>query len=337
MALRVKTNGFDFTRFISYDIDSSLDTLADGFSFVIGNPQGVHAGQILEGKVVQIFDGAIPIMIGETDDVVEGEEIHVHGRDLMIRAIENDAEHDIISQTVTDPVAKIIELANKVGLTKIDRTGITSKLSDPLPPSLQNFQLEAGESFAEAMVKLADAGKFYIWLDRLGILHLSNYHFEQKPAWDFYNRKDGSNCHPIKRRKSAANLKAEILAFGSFFKRVDSDTDTFVNFAKVNDQALIRAGFNRKKTLLDNRSFSVDEAQRKLDKLMAELKMRGKEWEISYEGPHIRGGEIPEVGKVATVTSYFSGVNNLSALIASVTLKKDEQGTVTSIILREKP
>lgn len=338
--LLVRTNGFEFRRFKSYQIESSLDTVADGFSFTIGNPRGDHAGEIVEGQVVTIFDDATQIMIGEIDTVIEGEEIEVQGRDLMVRAIENDVEHQEEVETV-HPAKEIIRMAKEVGLTQIDQSGLPSgdaeleqlsslRGNSAKAPSkisaLKDFTREAGESTAEAMVRLADAGGFYIWLDRLGTLHLSLYDYDAAPGWDFFNRKEGSNCEPIKRRRSAANLKSEIWAFSDDLEPV-----------KLGDQALIRLGIKRRKTLLDSESETPEEAQRKLQKIMNELKLRSREWQVTYGGPHARGREIPEVGKTATVSSYFSGVQNLKTLISSVTLTKDDQGTKTELVLRERP
>lgn len=321
--LRVETNGFKFTRFRSYEIESSLDALADSFSFTIGNPGGIHAGQIVDGREVRIFDDGRQIMIGEIDTVEEGEEIRVSGRDLMVRAIENDVEHQEESSQV-HPAREIERLAREVGLTKIDKSGLPSGIKP-----IEEFTREAGESYGEVMVRLADAGKFYIWLDRLGVLHLSEYQFSAAPEWDFYNRVDGSNCEAIVRRRSSASLKDEIWAFSD---EIDPP------IVKHSDQALIRAGLHRRKTLLDAKSETYEEAHRKLQKLMDELKLRGREWIVSYGKDHARGrGEIPEVGTTATVTSYFSGVTNLRVLIASVTLRKDDNGTKTELVLRERP
>jgi prophage tail gpP-like protein len=320
--LRVLTNGFEFNRFLSYEIDSSLDALADGFSFAIGNPRGSHGGQIIEGLEARIFDDGVQLMVGEIDTVAEGEEIHVSGRDLMVRAIENDVEHREEAEDV-HPVKEIERLAREVGLEKIDKTGLPSLIKP-----IEEFTQEAGESVAEVMVRLADAGGFYIWLDRLAFLHLSVYRWDLPPGWEFFNRESGSNCETITRRRSAANLRTELWAFVDLFENP---------IVKHADQALIRAGLHRRKTLLDPKSENYEEAHRKLQKLMDELKLRSREWELSYGGPHARGGEIPEVGRTALVSSYWSGVENLKTLVASVRLKKDDQGTKTELVLRERP
>lgn len=347
--LRVKTNNFEFRRFERYDIESSLDALADSFSFEIANPKGIHAGQILPGKVVQLFDDNTPLMIGEIDDVEESDVIKVTGRDLMVRAIENDVEHEEEEDEI-EPDKEIIRLAKLVGIKKFDLSGLTSpikpveNISTHRPgakaPSrvkaLQEFTREAGESVGEVMVRLADAGNFYIWLDRLGVLHLSFYNFSQPAGWDFFNRLNGANCDLIKRRQSYANLKGSIWAYGDFFV-LGPLAANIQGFAKKEDQALIRAGFTRRKTMLDNYSLTYEEASARLEKLMNELKLRAKQWEVTYGGPHARGGAIPEPGKTATLTSIYSAVSNLKVLIASVNLKKTDEGTKTTLILREKP
>lgn len=320
--LRVETGGFEFVRFKAYEIESSLDALADSFSLVIGNSGGIYAGRFAEGAELRIYEDGARVMVGEIDTVEESEEVRVTGRDLMVRAIENDVEHQEESSKV-HPVKEIERLAREVGLTKIDLSGLPAGITP-----IEAFTKEAGESYGEVMVRLADAGKFYIWLDRMGVLHLSEYRFQASPGWDFFNRVDGSNCEAIVRRRSAASLKGEIWAFSD---EIDPP------IVKHTDQALIRAGLHRRKTLLDPKSETYEEAHRKLEKLMNELKLRGREWLIGYGGKHARDNAIPEVGATATVTSYWSGVTHLKALIASVTLKKDDQGTRTELVLRERP
>lgn len=323
--LTVRTNNLEFRRFKSYKIESSLDTLADGFSFVIGNPNGVNAGAIIEGQQISIFEDGVQLMVGEIDTVIESNNIEVSGRDLMVRAIENDVEHQQ-AETKIHPVKEIQRLAKEVGLTKFD----TSALPTGIKP-IELFTLEAGESTAEVMVRLAESGTFNIWLDRFGVMFLAKLDFDQTAGWTFVNGPDFANCDFIRRRKSAANLKAEIWAF---LEAWDDQLEPIL--VKHTDQALIRAGLHRRKTLLDGKSGNYEQGHKKLVKLMDELKQRSKEWDISYGGSHVRENAIPEPGKTALVTSMYSDVQDLKALVVSVTLTKDENGTRTKLILRER-
>lgn len=304
---------------LSYSVETALETLCDGFTVVIGNAEGKNAGAILDGAEMELLADGAPLMRGVIDSVEESTAITVKGRDRMALAVDNDVA-PMPAQEV-NPLPHIKKLATAVGL----EVRVVNPPKGLTP--LDRFNIEAGDSYADALTRLAASADIYLWLDRQGILYAGSYDLAAAPLWHFYNTPEGSNCFPLIRIRSSAGLKSEITAYSDEWNSA---------LASETDKALKKAGLNRRKIVPAKWKEDEEVTRRRLKRMIRDNRLHSRVWRVQYGGPHLREGVIPEIGKVAEITSYFSGVSRQKALITAVTLRKDKgRGPTTELELWE--
>ena len=300
----------------NYHIENSVTTLTDAFSFTLSNNGGRNGGLVDDKDTVEIFDDGDPLMTGQIDTVDESTEIAVSGRDLMAWAVDTDAEPCPYLNEL--PISHIQKLAKKVGLKFLVGKTPIPRLSPPL-----KFNIEVGESYADAMVRLAAIAGVYLWLDRRGVLNIGLYDTAAAPLWHFRNSPDGSNCEIIHRVRSSKEVKSKMIAYG----------DIYTQKITVTDAKLKALGFSRPARVMNNWAEPADITKGRLERAMNERRMRSRVWKVRYGGDHRMNGDIPEAGKTALVSSVYSGVSEQKTLIASVRLSKGPGGTLTELEL----
>lgn len=318
--LKATGNGWETERLLGYEVESTLDCAADSFSLEIGMGQkGENAGLIKPGGTVTITDSkGAAIMTGIIDDVDEEDAISIKGRDLMAHAI--DQYPDPRRWKTKAPLDILKELAAALPFTGVDVSGVTSSQS-----AMKAFQVEPGDSYADAFERIGEEGDFEIYVDPLGKLIARN--MPDAPAgiaFRFVSKIGEANCDPTL-QQTTDDVYSTIKDFA---KKSAPTSVTNSTIAKYVTRTLTQRNGDRRDQAGINRGIAR-QFREALDKM--------RRWKVTFGGDHSKFGAAPKIGDGVSITSYRHKVTDEPGVVWAVKYKLQKgQGHETEVTVRSR-
>lgn len=246
---------YNVSRFLSYDIDTSIDIPADHFNVEIANPYGENSGLFDANDSVIIEYGGTVILNGIIDDMRStvdntGARITLDGRDKSLLLLDNDAIPQAYYNLTLESFIK--KIATPYGFTKFDiaKTETVAKI-----------KIEPGQTEWEAIYQQAYKKMGLMpWVTADGTFVCKKLNYSRQPTHLFSNELPGAiNYTSSTVRLTLAGVKSEVLA--KTYKEKGYPVARKYN-------PLIQEGFRRRRVIEDGEAENLKELIRNSDEFL---------------------------------------------------------------------
>ena len=311
---------YEVHRFLEYKIDIDLETDADGFDFVLTNPNSGYTGLFSKFDKVEIKLNNKPIMRGRVDNVKyitneTSNSIQLSGRDIAAALVDNDALPG--TRLNVKPSAYIKEKCTEYGITNIKAIDV---------PVVNKLIIGTGESEISIMNNLLMEDRKRMWLI-YDTIYIGEWSTNIKPSYYFTRGlpldKSGIPIKTLSLSEDGTNTKSEIRIYGS----MNSGSEKVVGIAK-NDW-MINKGIKKRMT---RRSSNNDSSSKYASKALKDIRDGFKE-NIVVELTIKTGKDIIMPNTTAHVIDSVTKINSVF-FIKSVSYSKDiRNGSITTVTM----
>lgn len=335
----VGEDGEELSVWQRYDIESSMLTPANAFSFTAANNDGELTGVVGKGDEVKVLvDGDLQ-MIGRVDDVEyssddQGSRVEITGRDLFGYLADCSAALQQYHQKSLE------ELAEMLTADWVETWG-----GDAPTTKIPKVKVEPGETVLEVLQRESKKDNVIVWLTADGEGQIGHPSYSGAPAYNLYHYKRSSalrihnNVISASVRESQRDQFSSITVYGttgntkanygtsSRARGIAVDTDI------VDRPLIISDGNVRTLKQAQNRA-DLEVARRKFDALVLQYTVKGH----YGERPDGRGGverSLWEIDTLVDVVDELSGHEG-EFYIVRRRFRGDDAGRFTDLELRQK-
>ena len=308
-----------------YEIDSDLQTPADGFSMSLGVPAGMPVPDIVNaGAKVQVMIGDDTVLVGVIDDInasvaKEGRRLNVKGRDGA--AILLDCSAPIFNAQNLSLKEIIDKLVKPLGITKI-------RIEADKPVVTNKVQIEPGERAWDALVKYCEANGVWPWFEPDGTLVIGGPDYTAEPVADLVLRfsGDNNNIEQLDIQHSMVGRYSEVTVLGQ------SHSGKNAIKATAKDEGVT---VYRPLTVVEGDIDSVTEAQKRARKILSDSRLNGLTITVTVPGHRTEDGLIWTPGQRINLICEPLGIEDIFFLMGRRFTMSHSEAQRTVLTLKE--
>lgn len=279
--VRLLIGGHAHEQWESYRIDSDLLTPADDWTMVVSADAGATLPDfVFEGATVSLAIGDDTLLTGLVDTIVEDVEKHasyieLYGRDLGGLLI--DCSAPILSLQTATLEQIVAKAVMPLGIKKVE---YRAKLAAPR----QKVHTEPGQTAWDWLQAACEANQVWPWMAPDGTLVIGAPDYKAAPVADLILRRSGAgnNVERIQRTRSLHNTYSEITVLGQSAGEGDVGHNTLKGVATDDTVPLYRP-----RLVVDGNCESVDLANRRAAKLIADSRMHRDQLAVRVQGHRV--------------------------------------------------
>jgi prophage tail gpP-like protein len=279
--IRLLIGGRAHEQWESYRIDSDFLTPADDWTMIVSAAAGSNLPDfVYEGATVSLVMGDDVLLTGLVDAIAEDVEKHtsyieLYGRDRASLLI--DCSAPILSLQMATLEQIITKAVNPLGITKVEYQ------AKPAAPR-QKVHTEPGQTVWDWLQAACEANQVWPWMAPDGTLVIGAPDYTSAPVADLILRRngEGNNVKRLQRVRSLHNSYSEVTVLGQ------SSGDGDIGHNALKGQATDdTVPLYRPRLVVDGNCESVELANRRAAKLIADSKMHRDQLVATVEGHRV--------------------------------------------------
>ncbi|MFP7326960.1 phage baseplate assembly protein [Serratia marcescens] len=327
--ITLRIGGVSHDDWLDFEVDSDLQTPADGWSFSVGNVSDTLPEEVQAGARAELRTGDDVIMTGQVDEIVDdiGRGQHtlaLYGRDAS--AVLVDCSAPIFTARDMSLQEVIAQIVKPLGVT-----AIRIQAEKPLPS--KKASIDPGDTAWDALKKAAEASGLWPWVTADGTLVIGGPDYSTPAVDTLVLRKDGQGNNLLRlsvtHNVSARYSEVTVLAQGHGTANADGKHD---RRCTVRDTSV---PFYRPRIEVVADTDSDEEVQFRARKLMADARLQGFLMTAVVKGLRTAAGQLWEPGQRVQVKSEKHGIDDIYFVMHRRFSGGRGQQLLTTLTLRE--
>ena len=340
-SVKMIINGDEFSKWMNYEIESSILNLANSFSFRASNDEGEMAARINPCDEVKITVDDRTILTGYIDEVEygidpsSGSTVQVTGRDLMSFVVDCSADLKIYKNITVLDLAKSLT----IGM-------ISSWSSSEVLEKIKSVKVEPGNTIADTIQKWLEKQKLAMWIDSAGTGKIGRPNYDQNPRYNLYcycpfNNPEKTKYNNILQGSYTKDVRerfAEYVVNGTRGNTKENKGNNSRSRGYYEDSEV---PISRKLVLSDGKTRSLKEANTFAAKEAERRIFDSEKWTYTVRGhygekPGANGKKINNFIEIDTMIDVDDQMSATSKelYVARVNYRGDENGQTTELELR---
>lgn len=327
--ITLRIGGVSHDDWLDFEVDSDLQTPADGWSFSVGNVEAVLPAEVQAGARAELRTGDDVIMTGQVDEITDDISRNQHSLGLFGRdasAVLVDCSAPIFTARDMTLQEVITQIVKPLGVT-----AVRIQAEKPLPS--KKASIDPGDTAWDALKKAAEASGLWPWVTADGTLVIGGPDYSTPVVDTLVLRKDGQGNNLLRlsvtHNVSARYSEVTVLAQGHGTANADGKHD---RRCTVRDTSV---PFYRPLIEVVADTDSDEEVQFRARKLMADARLQGFLMTAVVKGLRTASGQLWAPGQRVQVKSEKHGIDDIYFVMHRRFSGGRGQQLLTTLTLRE--